>query len=232
MKKLSALILAAALSAAAQADTVSYQFSLGNAFTDFTERPGSLSYFNSSLGTLTGVTLTLFGNNSTDITLTNNLGSGAGSVLGAQTQTQLWFGSSLVPLNNAVLDYTMNLTPGFTIRAPGATVNPGQTYVKTGLTDSDSYAVDTSAFWQSFAKAGGGDFEVNCSTYTVLSTTVSGGNFSGSQNTTAGCGATVTYTYTASVTPPPPAVPEPASLALVGLGLVGVATSRRKSRKA
>ena len=70
MLKISALIAAMFAVAGAQAATVTYSFADPLATTEISES-GSLGLFNSSLGTLTGATLTLDGANQTSITLTN-----------------------------------------------------------------------------------------------------------------------------------------------------------------
>ncbi len=73
--------------------------------------------------------------------------------------------------------------------------------------------------------AGGGTFQVFCSTLSGLQVLGGGGNIATTQRTTAGCGGSIEYTYEPA---PPTPTPEPASLALVGLALAGLAATRRR----
>lgn len=226
MKKIAAALAAAALCAGAQAATVSDSFTNALQITDFTNQTGTLDLFNSSLGTLTGVSLTLFGQSITDLTLTNT--SGSLSEASASTRTRLTFSSSLSGLNSLISGtYQIQLLP----TTDEVVLNPGQSVSFNDLSDNGSYVVSglnsiLSAFNSS---AGHNTFTISCSSATRLLTSVSGGNSDATQSTEAGCGATVTYTYTAA---PPTPTPEPASLALVGLGLAGVGAVRRKAKRA
>jgi hypothetical protein len=236
MKKLSALLLGTALSVAAQADTVSYSFNTISSLTDFgvnemrdtgvAPLTGSLSYFNHSLGTLTGVTLELTGTTLTDLDLINTGGSKSkGDVSG---KVQLYFTSSMLGLNSllggaeAADVIVRTATQDFSL-------NPGASVSFTGLSSNDSESIDVDSIMSQFSKVGGGMFDISCSSLAGTTLSYNGGNAQASQTTTAGCGAIITYEYTAA---PPTPTPEPASLALVGLGMIGVAASRRKSRKA
>lgn len=237
MKKLSALILGAALSAAAQADTVSYNFSTANMLTDFgvnemrdtgiAPLTGSLNYFNRSLGTLTGVTLELTGTTLTDLNLVNTGASKSkGEVSG---KVQLYFTSDMLGLNSLLGG---SESSDVTVRTAiqNFSLNPGAHASFTGLSSSDAESIDVDAIMSQFSKVGGGQFNISCSSLAGTTLSYNGGNAQAEQTTSAGCGAIVTYEYTAA--PPPSPTPEPASLALVGLGMIGVAASRRKSRKA
>lgn len=237
MKKLSALILGAALSAGAQADTVSYSFDLARQLTDFgvnemrdtgvAPLTGSLSYFNRSLGTLTGVTLELTGSTLTNLFLTNTGGSKSkGDVSG---KVQLYFTSSMAGLNG-LLGGSESADVIVRTETKNFSLNAGAGTSFTALTSNDSTEIDVSTILSQFSQVGGGQFDISCSSLAGTTISYQGGNAQASQTTTAGCGAIVTYEYTAA--PPPSPTPEPASLALVGLGMIGVAASRRKSRKA
>ncbi|WP_084150260.1 choice-of-anchor E domain-containing protein [Azohydromonas australica] len=236
MKKLSALILGAALSAAAQAGTVSYSFNTANVLTDFginemrdtgvAPLTGSLNYFNRSLGTLTGVTLELTGTTLTDLDLVNTGGSKSkGDVSG---KVQLYFTSSMLGLNsllggaNSADVIVRTTTQNFSL-------NSGAHTSFHNLSSTGAESIDVDSIMSQFSKVGGGQFNISCSSLAGTTLSYNGGNAQASQTTTAGCGAIVTYEYTAA---PPTPTPEPASLALVGLGMIGVAASRRKSRKA
>lgn len=227
MKKIAAALAAVALCAGAQAATVSDSFPNTLQTTDFTNQTGTLDLFNTSLGTLTGVSLTLYGHSVTDLTLTND--SATVSEASASTRTRLTFSSSISSLNSLIGGtYKIQLLP----TTDEVLLNPGQSVSFMDLSDNDSYVVTgLNSILSAFnATAGQNTFTISCSSATRLLTSVTGGNSSATQNTEAGCGATVIYTYTAAPTPQP--TPEPASLALVGLGLAGVGVVRRKAKRA
>ena len=224
MKKFSALLLGAALCAGAQAATLSYNFGFAQETTDINQT-GSLGLFDSSLGRLTGVSLQLSANELTRITLINNAATTA-STRGVGV-LELTFTSSLTALNDLLgvdPQITLTASTGTQTLASGASRTFGP------FTDSDTYDLSLNSILSAFSRAGGGNFDLGCSSQSGVQITGGGGNISSTQSTTAGCGAVITYTYDESTTPNP--TPEPASLALVGLGLIGVATARRKSRKA
>lgn len=228
MKKIAAALAAVALCAGAQAATVSDSFTNTLQTTDFTNQTGTLDLFNTSLGTLTGVSLTLYGHSVTDLTLTNT--SSSVSDANASSRTRLTFSSSIGGLSSIIGGaYKIQLLP----TTDDVTLNPGESVGFNALSDNGSFVVSgLNAILSAFnASAGHNTFTISCSSTTRLLTSVSGGNSDATQNTQANCGAAVTYTYTAAPTPPTP-TPEPASLALVGLGLAGVGVVRKKAKKA
>ena len=223
-----ALSLALGLAAlGAQAATVSYQFGFPNPPLSNTEITvsGALRLFDINTGTLTDVSLTI--NSAMQGTITLSLGAATGNqnVRGISS-SDLLFTSSLAPLNAALGAVTHNLsfTTGFINLAP-FTSTTVQNLADTETTPLNA-ALD--AFIASFGAAGGGNFNLGCTSLSGFVLT-GGGGFAGTSETRqAGCGAQITYTFDPVR---PPVVPEPGTIALVGLALTaaGVASRRRKA---
>ena len=138
----------------------------------------------------------------------------------ADGTVNLFFTSSAIAgLNSASMSPAIWLTAttGFQNIASGAGVSFGP------LIDSDSFTLNAAldAFFASCAAAGGGTFDIGCSSLSGLNLLGGGDIVAAGQQTAAGCGASIVYTYSAT---PPPSIPEPASLVLVGLALPGVAS--------
>lgn len=175
---------------------------------------GFLDLFNSNLGTLNSVTLTLNGFDTTTITLTNNAANS--QTVRATGTVDLFFSSSLAGLDLSAVDLALSGSTGLVSLATGASQSFGP------LTDSDSIVLLPTA--SLFSVAGGGTFSISCESLSGLTLQGGGGNVASTQTTTAGCGASIVYDYTPTTT----TVPEPASMALVGLGMMGLAALRRR----
>lgn len=209
---------------AAQAATVTHAFTNPAAPTELNQT-GTLSLFDPTLGTLTGVTLTLTGGVDTRLELStlgpvDRNGTASSSIF-------LFFSTSLPGVLPP--DFTPDVTVTFnfgTVTIPGGgrpalVIDPPLRTESITLT-----GLPLAGF------TGPGSFTVACETMSGLSISGGGGQVRSNQTTTGFCGAAVTYTYTAGGGGGAAVVPTPTSFALLGAGLLGLGLTRLRSRAA
>ncbi len=227
MKKLSLAIALGLAAIGAQAATVSFQFGFPAPALTNTEInvSGPLGLFDTNLGTLTDVDLTINSAMAGSITLTLGAANGNQNVRGTSS-SDVSYTSTLAPLNAALGSVSQNLT--FTTGL--LNLAPGSSLTVTGFTDSESTSLNAAldAFIASFGAAGGGSFGLGCTTLSSFTVAGGGGFAGGSETRQAGCGAQITYTYTTVIDPPPPPIPEPGALALVALALAAAGAAARR----
>lgn len=219
IKPILMLALAAGI-AAGPAHGASLSFSNAESPTPISQ-DGMLDLFDTNIGTLQSVRLTLFGTGTSNFILTNT--SGNSQNVTASSGIRMYFSSSR-PSLSATLDA---LVPALLLQASTGPVSlaPGKTFTFGPLHSTESLELNTLAP-SVFSQAGGGSFTLYCENSDEGGLDGGNGNVSASLVTQAGCGASVVYDYT------PHPVSEPAAMALLGLGMMGLlATSRcRKQR--
>ncbi|MBL8457849.1 choice-of-anchor E domain-containing protein [Zoogloea sp.] len=218
IKPVMALALMAGI-AAGPAQGASLSFSNAESLTPISQN-GLLALFDTNIGILQSVRLTLVGTGSSTFTLTNT--AGISQDVTATSRIPMYFSSSL-PGISATLDALMpalllEASTGQVVLAPGTSSSFGP------IVSTQSLALDSLAP-SLFSQAGGGSFYLYCENSDEKG--LAGGNTAVSVNlvTQAGCGATVVYDYT------PYLVSEPVSAALVGLGVMGLLARRRRARR-
>jgi hypothetical protein len=197
----------------------------GNTGTDNPPIPSgtaSLSFakFDTTLGTLNSVTITLNDSFSTVLTVTNTSATTNASGY-IRTEVQIAIGSGLGDWMNNSTDTTLpkfnyTLLPLASTTSGTLTGTDSSTGVYTSGADAAIIAL--------FEAAGGGTYNLPVGTFTDTLQSNTGGNTNSGQVTSASITGTVTYDYT----PPPSGAPEPATMALLGSALVGLAVLGRK----
>jgi len=209
-----------AVTGAVQADIMTDSFTNSLETTEISQT-GSLSMFDSALGTLDSLILTLSGDSISNTVMTNTA-SGAQSF---SFESTLNFFFDVTSVNQVVpvptFETTLASTGGFVTLASNETLDLGT------QNDSGFYELMVSgAALVDFIGAAGDTFELGCNTFTGSNMTGGGGNIETAQQTQASCSADIAYTYSADI--PVAEVPEPSTLWLFGASILGFAGLRKR----
>lgn len=188
---------------------------------------GSLGLFDTQLGTLTGLSLTLLGSATFEFSVINN--SVKAHAASVTSGTTLGWSSSVAALSDLLAPASLALSYGIgpTVFAAGSAQSFGPVQ-QTGSVQLDEAAL--AGLGGQLSAAGGGSFMLSCQSVSAL-LVQGGGALQVPASTQAGCGARISYRYQPAGTPPP-GVPEPGSLALAGAALaLALASGTRGRRK-
>lgn len=186
----------------------------------------TLPQFDGSLGTLTGISMTLYGNlNSTGSILNNSDAAATISTYTATVSFRIYTPFPLPgdePPIDSISTYIVRADPLLIDVAP-QTLAAHSAITFGDPTNINNSAAASAAITDSFEPyIGVGTLTFPLGALTQTSTSVTGGNLQLIQETSGRALATITYTFT-EVT-----IPEPASMALLGTGLFAAGIARRR----
>lgn len=202
--------------------------------TDWSNRSGTFSLFDSNLGTLLSINLRATYQENSTLSVSNSASiASSGTVKTESTLTVAALDSGQNSVIQAQLGVpaldALGTQTSYSL-APGATQSG---IISNSVTKNTGLVTDTTAAdLVPFKAAGGGTGTILASTFTQSLLGNTGGNTSATQ-TTYGVGTfSIFYTYddSTAVTPPTTPVPEPASMAIIGAGLLSAGLLRRRVR--